>query len=119
MQTNITYGERLRSIREELGLSQTDVGDALGLSTSRISQLERGNSIRMEDFGRLKRFYGITADSLFERKGGLSLVEERAMRLFESVLDHQQRKLIVDQIDSIVKNMVIAGTDRLTRSPRR
>ncbi len=40
--TGIRWGEKLRSVRREMGLSQQDVGDLIGVSHSAISLMEKG-----------------------------------------------------------------------------
>ena len=39
---NLVYGARLRCLREERGLTQTQVGELIGVENSAISKYERG-----------------------------------------------------------------------------
>ena len=41
-------GHRLAEIRQELGLTQTQLADAAGLSQARISQIENGDVVGLE-----------------------------------------------------------------------
>ena len=102
-----TFGQNLREIREELGLSQTEVGEALGVASSRISQIEKGTGIRGDDLVRLVRFYGVPMDVFGRSPANLTVKEVRAIRLFKDVLDSKQRAHIVNAIDSFVKNECI------------
>ncbi len=102
-----SFGSHLRRIREELNLSQIDVGEALGLAPSRISQIEKGHGIKAEDMGRLARFYGVSTDVFFRPPTKLTTAEIRAIRLFKHVLNERERTHIVDAVNSFVKNEAI------------
>ena len=39
----MSYGERLRYLREQRGMTQEDLGEKLGVPKQRICQLERGD----------------------------------------------------------------------------
>ena len=59
------FGERLKELRLEKGVSLKEVGDAVGVTLNTISNYERG--VREPDFEILRalcRFFQITADYL-------------------------------------------------------
>ena len=56
---NRKVGERLRLVREEMGLSQDELGRQFGVSGSAISQMERGYvAFRLSDIEKLARILG-------------------------------------------------------------
>ena len=68
------YIRRIRDIREDHDLSQTDIAEILGTSQTMYSRYERGASERpIRHLIRLARYYKITSDyilGLNDRKKG-------------------------------------------------
>ena|SRR4029077_17476993 len=63
-------GTRIRKAREAVGLSQEDVGDALGLSRSAVSQWEKGQSSPTEsNLVTLSGVLKVNPDYLIRGKG--------------------------------------------------
>ncbi|MGD9950514.1 MAG: helix-turn-helix domain-containing protein [Desulfobulbus sp.] len=63
-------GSRLKWIRERLGMSGAEFGASIGISQSKIADLERGKTkISIELMGLLERKYGISRDWLIEGIG--------------------------------------------------
>jgi transcriptional regulator with XRE-family HTH domain len=63
-------GLRLKWIREHLGMSGAEFGASIGISQSKIADLERGKTkISVELMGLLERRYGISRDWLIEGLG--------------------------------------------------
>lgn len=74
-------GQRIRRIREHAGLSQTDLGNKLGISYQQIQKYERGvNRLSVESLMRMARALGVPVASLLDAgegpRGGL-LAEPR------------------------------------------
>lgn len=64
---NRRFGERLRFCRERAGRSQSDVGEALGVSFQQIQKYENGTtSISLNRIFDFADFIGITMSSLFD-----------------------------------------------------
>ena len=60
--------ERLRLLRLELGMSQSDVGEFLGIVQTVYSRYERGqNTIPLELLLKLCDLYGVSADYILGR----------------------------------------------------
>jgi len=60
-------GEKLKTIREQKGLSQSYVGDRLGVSRNCVSNYERGTrSINAIDLFRLADIYEIDVNDLIK-----------------------------------------------------
>jgi len=60
--------DKLKELREEKGLSQTKLGEALGVDQTTISQYERG--VREPNIQTIKKicdFFGVSADYLLGR----------------------------------------------------
>ncbi len=59
----MTFGERLRELRQDRGLTQQDLGNALKTTQRKISYLENDkNEPSMDDLKRLCLFFGVSAD---------------------------------------------------------
>ena len=60
--------ERMRLLRLELGMSQSDVGEFLGIVQTVYSRYERGhNTIPLELLLKLCDLYGVSADYILGR----------------------------------------------------
>ena len=65
MGMEMTFGEKLRLLREELELNQTELGRELGMTQRKISYLERDRyEPGIEDIKALCRFFNVSADYL-------------------------------------------------------
>lgn len=59
------YRERIRSVREDRDLTQTQVGKLLDKSQQGYNHIEAGRAeLKIEDLIRLCRFYDLSADYL-------------------------------------------------------
>ena len=59
------YYERLRDLREDNDLSQSQIAELLETSTSKISDYENGNTMmRIDKYIKLARFYNVSLDYL-------------------------------------------------------
>ncbi|MCQ2439699.1 MAG: helix-turn-helix domain-containing protein [Oscillospiraceae bacterium] len=73
-----TYMQKLRALREDNDLSQTDVADYLGTSQTMYARYEReANELPLRHFVALCRYYNVSADDLLgtaptpHRKNGI------------------------------------------------
>jgi transcriptional regulator with XRE-family HTH domain len=61
----LTFAEKIRLLREEKELNQTELGLAVGMTQRKISYLENGKyEPSLEDIRALCRFFHISADYL-------------------------------------------------------
>ena len=61
----LTFAEKLRLLREEKELNQTELGRAVNMTQRKISYLENGKyEPSMEDIKLLCRFFNVSADYL-------------------------------------------------------
>lgn len=60
---DLTFGEKLRLLREEAELNQTELGDAVHMTQRKISYLENGKyEPSMDDLKSLCNYFNISAD---------------------------------------------------------
>ena len=61
----MTFGEKIRLLREEWELNQTELGNELNMTQRKISYLELGKyEPSMEDVRALCRYFNVSADYL-------------------------------------------------------
>jgi putative transcriptional regulator len=66
----VTWAQMLARRRQELGLTQRELGEAAGLSQQAVSYIERGASVpRVTTMVRLARALGTTIEALFPMEG--------------------------------------------------
>lgn len=87
----MSFGERLRTRREELGISRAELAEALGISRSAIGNYETGISFPKEDV-MLRLFDCLQVDPNY--------LYRDSFRSSEFVLTHQER-LLLDQYRSL------------------
>lgn len=72
------YFERLRQLRKELKLSQSDVGEVLGIMQTVYSRYERGSqTIPLEYVMKLSDLYGVSIDYMLGRSDERASTTER------------------------------------------
>ena len=61
----LTFGEKIRLLREEKELNQTELGTAVGMTQRKISYLERGRyEPSFDDLRALCSYFQVSADYL-------------------------------------------------------
>jgi transcriptional regulator with XRE-family HTH domain len=62
-----SFGDRVRQLRRDGGISQEDFADACGFARSYMSRIERGTSnLSLDGIERLAVAFGITVEELFK-----------------------------------------------------
>lgn len=65
MKMILSFGKKLRFLREERELNQTELGKAVNMTQRKVSYLEQDKyEPSMEDFRALCRFFNVSADYL-------------------------------------------------------
>ena len=65
MGMELTFAEKIRLLREEKELNQTQLGQAVGMTQRKISYLENGKyEPSLDDIRMLCRFFHVSADYL-------------------------------------------------------
>lgn len=93
------FGERIRQLREETGLSQKALGERLGIDQSGISRLEDGSrTVTARELVAISDVFGVSLAELVEdgRKATALLRAgeadgedvERSLRVFAECIDH-------------------------------
>lgn len=100
------FGKKLKSLRKNKGISQTEFGNILGLATSTVSGYEKGN--RMPDLNTLNKiadYFGVSVDYLLDRDTEINNTEkefivdlgrltlEEIIQKYNLVIDNQEATL--------------------------
>ncbi len=104
-------GNRLKSLREERGLKQSDVADAIGVALSTISGYELNTRTPSVDIlEKLAAFFGVTPNVLLGKEDHLSDLEEefpegvKVLRRANNEMTEEQKKQLVKYIDFMIDN---------------
>ena len=66
----LTFGERVRNLREDMDLNQTQLGEKLNMTQRRVSYIECGKyEPSIEDIVAICRFFKVSADYLLGLTG--------------------------------------------------
>ena len=72
IEVTLTFGEKIRNLREDMDLNQTELGKAVGMTQRKVSYIECGKfEPSVEDIVAFCRFFKVSADYLLglaERK---------------------------------------------------
>jgi transcriptional regulator with XRE-family HTH domain len=119
--SRLLVGLTLRQLREELGLSDEQAGQAIGASVSVISNLEQGQAyFRMRDIVSLCALYGVT-DQI--RRVTLLGLARRAnhgewWHVYKDVVpDWFERYLALEQAASLIRSYVVEVVPGLLQTP--
>jgi transcriptional regulator with XRE-family HTH domain len=75
----IELGKRIRSLREQIGLSQLDIAEHLGINRVTVSQIEKGQrKLSAEETKRLSEVFNITSDGLLDPSKDITVSLEKA-----------------------------------------
>lgn len=76
MKMKLTFGEKLRNLREEKELNQTELGKRLGITQRKLSYLECGRcEPSIADIKAICMFFGVSADYLLGLPNGLNYMK--------------------------------------------
>lgn len=91
----MTTGERIKKLRIDAGILQSDLAKTIGCSSQVISNIERGyTSLNMELLLSLAQFFHVSADYLLgrEERFGQKLTDEE-----EFLIDYYQNASVKDR----------------------
>lgn len=84
-------GEQIQKFRKEMGLTQRELGEALGVSSSAVSQWESGGTPDVALLPAIADRLHVTIDALFGREGGeVQDMEQTACRWIRSLPEEQR-----------------------------
>lgn len=90
-----SIGNRLRRVRESLGITQEDVANTLGLTRNIIVNIENDyRSVKSEELYLFSRFYKISMEELITGKKGLNLKNEFFYKAFDELSDEDKEEVI-------------------------
>ena len=73
-----SFGERIRALREDADMNQTQLGQATGMTQRKISYIECGkNEPSVEDIKSFCRVFNVSADFLLGLPKGMPFPDER------------------------------------------
>ena len=82
---SIKQGEYLKKLRNDKGISQDALGEALGISRQSVSKWEQGNSTPdIDNIGKLAEFYGVSIDSIVKGEADESKENEQTAQSEEA-----------------------------------
>jgi transcriptional regulator with XRE-family HTH domain len=130
---DIHVGGRVRLRRSALGLSQDQLGAAVGLSFQQIQKYERGaNRIGASRLFEMSKILQIPISYFFENIGEFGLAEGGAssyeaepamkretlelMRAYHLILDSKQRKKILKLVQGLAEESQRANQNELSKS---
>ncbi len=96
MKMKLTFGEKLRNLREEKELNQTELGKRLGITQRKLSYLECGRcEPSIADIKAICMFFDVSADYLLGLPDGLNYMKQPRfdrrctvkLGLFDAVVD--------------------------------
>ena len=74
----LTFGEKIRNLREDMNMSQTELGRAVGITQRKISYIECGKyEPAIEDIKVFCRFFKVSADYLIGVPRGYSYPQHK------------------------------------------
>lgn len=99
-------GEQIQKFRKEMGLTQRELGEALGVSSSAVSQWESGGTPDVALLPAIADRLRVTIDALFGRESGeVQDMEQTACRWIRSLPEEQR----LDQICRLAFAMIKFG----------
>lgn len=89
-----TIGQRIRSYRTQLGLSQEKLAEMSGCHPTYIGQLERGEkNATIESIEKIASSLNVSLSVLFENLGGQNLCEENIpLKCYEFLLSKNKQE---------------------------
>ena len=73
---DLTFGEKIKALREDMDMNQTQLGKAINMSQRKISYIECSKcEPSIEDIKAFCNFFNISADYLLGLKKGLDFPE--------------------------------------------
>ncbi len=104
---HITTGNILRTLREGRNLAQVTVADAVGISRSHLTNIERGkDNPGREVLVALARYYDVSLDFLAAAQGSVGTAHAAAANEKEAMLLGAYRSLPAKEADSVLQMLL-------------
>jgi len=108
------FGKRLATARETAGLTQTQLGEKLGLSQRAIAHWERGTTaLRPDQLETLAKVLSVSVDALVSGNGSRPVEtgpKGKVRQVFEAVsrLPRRQQEKIVEVVEAFVEKKAVS-----------
>ena len=100
----MTTGEKIKYYRKSLGLTQTELGNILGVQSSAIAKYEKGRvvNLKRDTLAKLADVFGITVIQLLDDDDSMFRRGE-VIRMFEQ-LNVEGQERTIEYMDMLAKN---------------
>lgn len=106
---NIT-GRRIRNLRKYRVLTQTELGDKIGIKKSAISRIESGSALpSREVLDKMAKYFNVSVDYLLGNIDTYNMIDTDVMKRFEKLSDllksrsKEDQKYIIDLLETLLK----------------
>lgn len=102
-------GNKLKKLRKEKNLTQSELSLSLGLSENYIAKIESGVRPSMETFRKLAAFFQVPIEYLVsEKEDDPAVIPVRNQEVLEALMEvdkmeHEDQKLVLDVVKVIMK----------------
>lgn len=111
---NSIMGVQITKLRKSAGLTQEDLGRAVGVSTQAVSRWENGGMPDVTLLPAIADRLGVSIDALFGRGGGESWDQDRLAQLWSSTVPRQQ---MISRLNRLVWDAGVKGVCKKLNIP--
>jgi len=111
-------GDRIKALREERGIRQIDLAEAIGVSLSAVSGYELNTRTpRIDILTKIADYFGVTPNYLLGEDENLSQLEAefpegiRVLRRANKEMTEEQKKRLVKYIDYMLDNKMFGDNE--------
>lgn len=95
----VSIGERIRSLRKNMGISQEELAEAVGVSVKHISKIERDEvSFSVGILQRLSEFFKVSSDYIVNGDGRELSVNEIVAWIYKEIYKEKGKNNVVGNI---------------------
>ncbi len=103
MYDKVSGGKRIKKLRDDLGKTQQQVADDVGISVDTIRKLEQGKRVPSVDVVcLLSKYFSTTADYIIL---GSTQIQEKRKDIFEAIPEH--KRVIIERILLDIQELVV------------
>lgn len=106
MKSFTIVGEQISKFRKKKGLTQKELGEAIGVSSSAVSQWESGGTPDISLLPTLSDILGVTVDALFGRSEALREDMEETVGKYIASLPEEKR---IGRLISLMRRAMLSG----------
>ncbi len=103
----MTTGQRLRELRKKKGLTQTEIGEIIGLSYSAISAIEQDRSeITSNALKKIAEFFKVSADYLLSGKESTGEISDDEREVLNAMREDMAFKRVAIEAAKAKKKVI-------------